>query len=515
MVKNLQNNPSIIMWCIFNENQGQFDPARLAGLVAKLDSSRLINQGSGGPYDNAGDIYDVHSYPPPACPDSTTQARVCGEYGGIGFNIPNHQWDADNSASYIMVDTPDELTNLYDTFANSLIDFKTNKGLSAAVYTEITDVETEVNGLMTYDRKMKMDVSKIKASNDKIINKQISFTDILPTSKNQSQTWKYTTTTPDANWFKANFSDTSWSSGQGGFGTKATTGVSTSTTWDTSDIWMRKSFNPGKLTAKDISNLSFDIFHDDDCDIYVNGVLAASVTGYTTGYQALEMNKAGKDAILSNANNVIAVHCHQILGGQGIDVGIRKTIISNPPKPSKSFSDNFNKLNKDKWTNFGGTWGITNKQYTVASNSGAKSMANNTNFSDFTYETDITIGNTGSNTNSGVLFRTNSPGVGVDSYTGYYAGIGTGETGTDSGVILGKSNGRWTPLLFKPIPIDITKSHHMKVIAIGSSIKVYVDDMSTPVIDTVDTSYNSGAIGVRTWNIDAKYDNVSVNSFKQ
>lgn len=327
MVKNHFNNPSIIMWCIFNEDQGQFEPARLVGLVKDLDPTRLINQGSGGPLVGAGDIDDIHNYPLPAAPDSTTQARVNGEYGGIGFKVPGHLWDADNSGSYIMVNTPNELTDLYDSYANKLTAFKSINGLSAAIYTEITDVETEVNGLMTYDRVMKVDASKIKASNEKIINKEVSVTDILPTSQSINQTWKYTLETPDTNWYSKDFSDLSWKLGQGGFGTIATTGVTVNTTWDTSDIWMRKNFNPGALTTEDINNLSFNAFYDDDCEIYINGILAASATGYTKGYAPLDISKAGKDAIVPNGDNVISVHCHQFTGGQGIDVGIQKSTL--------------------------------------------------------------------------------------------------------------------------------------------------------------------------------------------
>ncbi|MBC8059588.1 MAG: DUF1080 domain-containing protein [Clostridiaceae bacterium] len=510
MVLNLFNSPSIIMWCIFNEDQGQYEPARLVELVANLDSSRLINQGSGGPYANAGNIYDLHSYPQPTSPNSTTQAEVCGEYGGVGLKVENHQWNASGSASYIMVNTPEELTNIYDTYANNLLSYKTNNGLSAAVYTEITDVETEVNGLMTYDRIMKCDVSKIKASNNKIINKQISFSDILPVSQKQIQTWKYTTAAAASDWYSTSYNDASWTLGQGGFGTKITPGIPIGTTWDTSDIWLRKTFNPGTLTKTDINNLCFNVFHDEDCEIYINGVLAGSATGYSKEYIILEMNQAGKNAIISNGNNVIAVHCHQTVGGQGIDVGIGKRVISDPPMPSSNFTANFNDGTSSQWNIFGGNWSVKDNKYVVASNPGAKSIATNTNFSDFTYETDLKIGANQPNSNAGVLFRLNSPGVGADNFKGYYAGIG--ENGNDAGVILGKSNGSWTALSFQPMTIDPTKSYHIKVMTLGSSIKVYVNNMDTPIIDTVDNSYISGSIGLRTWNVDAEYDNVSVTS---
>jgi hypothetical protein len=513
MVESNYNVPSIVMWCIFNEDQGQYDPARLVDLVKGLDSSRLINQGSGGPHANAGDILDVHSYPPPACPTSTTQARVCGEYGGTGLAVENHQWNPSGSASYIMVATPEDVERIYDSYATTLTNFKTNNGLCAAVYTETTDVETEVNGFMNYDRVMKVDVAKIKASNEKIINKQINYTDVLPTSQGQKQTWKYTTSSPSAEWYSESFDDASWNTGLGGFGTASTPAISIGTTWNTSDIWLRKSFNPGALTAEDLEKLVFFAFYDEDTEIYINGVLAGSVKGYTSGYTEIAINEAGKAAIIPNGNNVIAVHCHQTTGGQGIDVGIRKVSLSDGPIFSSSFTDNFDGGNANQWANYGGTWTVTNNAYAVASNSGAKAIANNTNFTDFTYETDIKVGTTGSNTNAGVLFRISEPGVGPDKYRGYYAGIGTGQDGPDTGVTLGKANGSWTPITFEPIAIVPNQVYHMKVTAVGSSIKVYIDDMDTPVLDVVDTSYISGAIGMRTWNLAAEYDNVSVKEY--
>ncbi|GFP74474.1 PA14 domain-containing protein [Clostridium fungisolvens] len=511
MVQTHWNSPSIIMWCVFNEEQGQYEPARLVGLVAGLDSSRLINQGSGGPYANAGNIYDVHSYPPPACPNSSTQINVCGEYGGIGFKIPEHQWNEALSASYIMVNNADDLTNLYDTYANNILSYKTNNGLSAAVYTEITDVETEVNGLMTYDRQMKCDVNKIKASNEKVINKLSYYSEVLPTSKSQKQTWKYATTNTASDWYSSSFDDSQWTSAQGGFGTAITPGISVGTNWNTSDIWMRKSFNPGNLTTDEINNLCFNLFHDEATEIYINGVLAGTATGYSTDYVLLDMNDAAKRAIKINDSNVIAVHCHQTTGGQGIDVGIGKRVLTDKPITSTSFSDNFDSGNANQWSNFGGSWSVVDGKYGVLANSGGKSIAQNTNFSDFTYETDITLGNIQANNNAGVLFRLSSPGIGADNYKGYYAGLG--KNGDVPGVVLGKSNGSWTFLDTKPMTIEAGKSYHMKISAIGSSIKVYVDNMDTPIIDKVDTSYISGAIGLRTWNVDARYDNISAAAY--
>src|SRR6267378_821394 len=87
--------------------------------------------------------------------------------------------------------------------------------------------------------------------------------------------------TPSASWYATNFNDAAWSSGLGGFGTAGTPGAVVRTTWNTADIWLRRTFNPGALTAQQISNLVFRVHHDEDAEIYLNGVLAFSASGYT------------------------------------------------------------------------------------------------------------------------------------------------------------------------------------------------------------------------------------------
>jgi hypothetical protein len=96
---------------------------------------------------------------------------------------------------------------------------------------------------------------------------------------------------------------------------------------------MRRTFNPGSLTAQQLTNLVFSIYHDEDCELYINGVPAATATGYISAYSHLTMNAAGQYAIIPNASNVLAVHCHQTGGGQGIDAGIDMTTVILPPPP--------------------------------------------------------------------------------------------------------------------------------------------------------------------------------------
>jgi hypothetical protein len=319
MIKTHWNSPAIVMWVIFNESQGQHDTQSLCQYVKALDPDRLVNQASGGSHYGAGDVLDIHSYPPPGCPTSSTQARACGEYGGIGMRVTGHMWNA-NSWGYTMVNSGEELAAVYDSYSQQLSAFKTNQGLSAAVYTQITDVEIEINGLMTYDRDViKADVNRIHMSN-KLYPR--TYEEVLATSEKTAQTWRYTTSTPAQDWYSSAFNDSSWTEGSGGFGTTGTPGAVVGTVWNTSNIWLRRTFELGTLTQEDLDKLVWRLHHDEDVEIYLNGILAHSATGYTTAYIPVTASAAAKAALIQNGSNVIAIHCRQTGGGQYIDAGI-------------------------------------------------------------------------------------------------------------------------------------------------------------------------------------------------
>lgn len=322
MIHHLYSVPSIIQWEIFNEGQGSYDQPRLVELVRKLDPTRTINEDSGGPQTQSGDVHDIHPYPPPQCPPpSATQALAVGEYGGIGMDVPGHMWHKPEGG-YTKIQTSEELVDLYAEFTAMLKNFRDNNGLSAAVYTQITDVETEVNGLMTYDRIPKMSVEDIALAN-RFAYPAPTYTVVVPTSEKESQTWQYTFDKPADDWMKPAFDASSWKTGKGGFGTKGTPNIGIlGTVWDGSNIWMRREFNPGNLTEEQLSQLVLRIFNDEDVDVYINGVLAYHHDGYQTRYVSKKLLPDGLKAIKLGASNVLAVRCHQTVAGQYIDVGL-------------------------------------------------------------------------------------------------------------------------------------------------------------------------------------------------
>jgi hypothetical protein len=151
----------------------------------------------------------------------------------------------------------------------------------------------------------------------------------VPTSQNEPLTWRYTTDRPADDWFAADFDASGWSEGPGGFGTKGTPGASVGTVWNSSDIWLRREF---VLPEGMWHDLQLQIHHDEDAQVYLNGVLALTTSGFTSSYGEMAMTPAAL-ATLKPGRNVFAVHCRQTSGGQYIDVGLVDVIREDARKP--------------------------------------------------------------------------------------------------------------------------------------------------------------------------------------
>jgi hypothetical protein len=286
-----------------------------------MDPSRLVDNATGWTDMKAGDVIDMHNYPGPGSPmPETNRAAVLGEFGGLGLGIDGHTW-AQKTWGYQGMSDRAALTRRYVNLMRKAWTLDKSPGLSAAVYTQITDVETECNGLMTYDREIiKPNVRRVSAANRGHVPPEPKHVVLVPTSKEAPAAWKYTLNKPADDWAKPRFDDASWQEGPGGFGTKGTPGAVVRTEWNTGNIWLRRTFElpPGKY---DDANLL--IHHDEDAEIYINGALATKLSSFTVGY--------GDEGIRSRAlnslhpgKNVLAVHCRNTSGGQYIDVGLEK-----------------------------------------------------------------------------------------------------------------------------------------------------------------------------------------------
>jgi beta-galactosidase/beta-glucuronidase len=168
----LYNFPSIVVWTPFNEAWGQFKTVEITKWIMQKDPSRLVNSASGGNFHTIGHIMDLHNYPDPAMPRpdifGAKQALVLGEFGGLGLPVEGHTWQKDKNWGYQSFKNSTELFDRY-TILTDKLEQLINEGLSAAVYTQTTDVEGEVNGFFTYDRKiLKMPIKELHSRNTKL-----------------------------------------------------------------------------------------------------------------------------------------------------------------------------------------------------------------------------------------------------------------------------------------------------------------------------------------------------------
>ena len=143
-------------------------------------------------------------------------------------------------------------------------------------------------------------------------------TTVLAAADTTPAEWRYTTARPADGWFKPGFDCSTWQEGHSGFGTAGTPGAKVGTVWNTGDIWLRREF---ELSATQWKNLQAWLHHDEDAEVYINGVLALRVPGFVTGYESWPLTATSK-AALTAGKNLIAIHCHQTTGGQYIDMGL-------------------------------------------------------------------------------------------------------------------------------------------------------------------------------------------------
>ena len=319
MVTNFGNHPSIIMWVVFNESQGQHDTESLVATVKKLDPSRLVNNASGDKDMNCGDVIDMHNYPGPASLKSEEhRAAVLGEFGGLGLTIDAHTWGK-KIWGYKGTANINALTRSYEKLLVKAWPLNADPGLSAVIYTQLTDVESEGNGLLTYDREIsKMIPDRAAAVNTGHLPPVPVIKVVSPTSQEQAVTWRFTVDQPAADWSTAEFNDSSWKAAPGGFGSNGIPGGVVRSEWKTADIWLRREFD---WTVYHTGVPTLLIYHDDNAEIYINGVLACKVKDYVSEYEEQIITPEAL-ATLKPGKNWLAVHCHQTTGSQFIDVGI-------------------------------------------------------------------------------------------------------------------------------------------------------------------------------------------------
>ena len=352
IVNSLKKHPCIVTWVAYNEGWGQdasgndLHTRRGVEAIQKADDTRLINAASGWVDFEVGDFIDQHSYPVPALQSNPLNERVavCGEYGGITLKVDGHLWKG-NDMEYTSVPDGKALARRFNDYIAVLQSLQ-ERGLWASVYTQTSDVEQELNGLLTYDRKVFKIAPELRNEVKAQIQRLIRFRahpDIVlqGADTSEGETWSYTTDSPAEGWQAPGFDDSHWAKACGGFGGGNPPNVSPRSPWTTSDIYLRRHFAIGDLSRRQIQDLRLWIYQDDDCAVYINGVKAYEAKGYTTRYGLQRISEEALATLRPNSDNVMAIHASQGHGGQYIDAGLRRydytpvTELATSPVPER------------------------------------------------------------------------------------------------------------------------------------------------------------------------------------
>jgi|GEM_PF-746797 len=342
ILESRRSHPSIVMWVPFNEGWGQNDLSWAKAVVERTkawDPTRLVNNASGWTDMKVGDVVDLHAYPNAAKPaNEPTRAAVLGEFGGLGLPLSGHTWVDKDNWGYQSFKTKEELTKAYIELMDQLPPLIA-EGLCAAVYTQTTDVEVECNGWMTYDRAVwKVDPDRAgPATRAALSGAPMRIRVVLPRAGQESGPglWAHSTTSVEGWNMPECAAAASWETGPGGFGSKGTPGAIIGTEWTGKEVYLRRSFdapaeNQGR-PPNERNSLYLSIHHDEDAEVYLNGVLAAKLSGYTTTYTRVPISEEARRALRWGGSNLIAIRCSQKTGGQYIDCGIVEIVREGEP----------------------------------------------------------------------------------------------------------------------------------------------------------------------------------------
>lgn len=342
MIREHYNHPSIIMWVIFNESWGQYDTPRLTDLARTEDPTRLLNSGSGWflPKD-CGDVIDRHKYKGTVpVPPEEKRIGTLGEFGGFGFVTPDNQWIQGLTESSVYGTCADQrdFEKEYLNAWRKIAEHDEKHGTSAAIYTQLTDVEAEVNGLLSYDRKViKADVALFaNAVAKRKFPDQPTLKMLLPTSQETAQQWSYTEVEPAAGWEKPGADLSGWKRGSGVFGHKTLQNgsIKIGTEWTSLNLWVVRTF---ELPAEKLHRPVLHVAFDDNATVYINGVKALSLkNGNNASYRDYPLPPAAA-AALRPGTNTLAIHAdnqkstsdkRKHKGSQFIDAGIGEESIT-------------------------------------------------------------------------------------------------------------------------------------------------------------------------------------------
>ncbi len=324
----LYSHPSIVMWVPFNEGWGQYETERVANWVASYDPSRLVNGASGWTDRGTNDVLDIHEYPGPSI-DHCERDRVpvLGEFGGLGLGLPGHLWVDDGNWGYRSYDTQDRLLLEYTALIHALHG-TIAKGLAAAVYTQTTDVEREVNGLITYDREVfKLDPNAVRSLNETVYSEAKVATLLVPTATERpNHPWRLTLERPaDTDWTLPEYDDTGWTIAHAPFRGEIVgrlASVAAGTTWPTEEMWLRTVFSWNPSESANALWLEA-LFVVDQLELYINGKNVTSwkeIRDANRHYRHVDLSEHAH--LIRNGVNTLAVHARRTDRRRGVDIGL-------------------------------------------------------------------------------------------------------------------------------------------------------------------------------------------------
>ncbi|GHU98781.1 beta-galactosidase [Bacteroidia bacterium] len=318
MMDQLRNYPCIVNWVVFNEGWGQFGGRTMIDWAKNYDPSRLVEV-SGWVDMGNGDIIDIHHYPAPGRIENAGPERafVVGEFGGLGLPTEGHLWNPGmRNWGYA---TYTDKAKFIDSYKHLVYHLRTMiaEGLSAAIYTQTTDVEGEVNGMLTYDRAVeKIPSAELRQINRPLFDKQVSIKILMADAQVKPQKWYYTTQKPAGDWFGETSAPKGWQVGEAPFGIAQPEGVLSysyferedpanrrNTLWNTRDIWIWREFDLQSAVVDPVVRIRYD----EQLEVYVNGQRVADSDNRSAHYYHVDLYPVDKN-LLKKGRNTVAIH---------------------------------------------------------------------------------------------------------------------------------------------------------------------------------------------------------------
>ncbi|OYX26655.1 MAG: hypothetical protein B7Z06_05285 [Flavobacteriales bacterium 32-35-8] len=328
MMDQLHSFPSIVVWVPLNEGWGQYDTKRIADWVSSYDPSRLNDTPSGWADRGVGDLIDVHIYPGPGMEYSEeNRASVIGEFGGLGLTVKDHLWWDKRNWGYLTYSSKSEFENRFEELINDLVALK-SFGLSAAIYTQTTDVEGEVNGLITYDRKVvKMSPEKLNNIIQPLYKEANNVKVILEDSEHHPKSWMINDEGNDTkNWFLNIDEKGRWQEKKAPFASYDNFFLPKGSHWIAEKAL--KLYNVFDLNEVP-QNISLRYYLDKaKMKVFINGNLIATEEfqgGRKRHYRIKFIEKAKK--FLKKGKNIIAIELESSQKDSAFDIGIYSTSI--------------------------------------------------------------------------------------------------------------------------------------------------------------------------------------------